>query len=101
MRDDVIEGLAGCALFTAPAFGGVASVRLVPELGPINLLALMFFWWGGALWIGASLVSLAPRRGMTACATLAVTSEALLIVLGVGVLWRELQSAAALREVRR
>jgi hypothetical protein len=69
---------AGCLLFIAPAFGGVAAVRLVPHMGPINLLALLLFWWGGAFWIGISLVSLAPRRGMAACATLAMAGVALL-----------------------
>jgi hypothetical protein len=86
---------AGCVLFTAPAFGGAAAVRLVPQLtgSPVSWIALSFFWWGGALWTGASLVAIAPRRGMTACATLAVASAALLIALGASVLWHELQSA--------
>ena len=77
----------GCALFVAPAIGGLAAVRLVPQAGPINLIALSCFWWGGAFWIGASLVSIAPRRGMTACATLAVIGAALLMALGDGILF--------------
>lgn len=76
--------MVGCALFTAPAIGGVAAVRLVPQMGPINMIALSCFWWGGAFWIGASLVAIAPRRGMAACATLAVAGAALIIALGVG-----------------
>jgi hypothetical protein len=86
---------AGCALFIAPAFGGAAAVRLFPQLmGPqVSWIALSFFWWGGALWIGASLVSIAPRLGMAACATLAVAGEALLIAFGVSVLWHDLQNA--------
>src|SRR5687768_17212391 len=51
---------AGCALFTAPAFGGAAAIRLFPQLTgpPVSWIALSFFWWGGALWIGASLVTI-------------------------------------------
>jgi len=59
----------------------------------VSWIALSCFWWGGALWIGASLVAIAPRRGMAACATLAVAGEALLIAFGVSVLWHDLQSA--------
>lgn len=79
-----------CALFTAPAFGGVAAVALFPQLmgSPVSWIALSFFWWGGALWVGASLVAIAPRRGMAACATLAVTSDVLLIGVGMAV-WRD------------
>lgn len=76
--------LAGLALLAAPAFGGVATVFLVPlwTASPLGWIALPFFWWGGALWTGASLVALAPRRGMAACALLAVGGEALLIGFG-------------------
>lgn len=86
---------AGCALFTAPAFVGAAAVRLFPQLmgPPVSWMALSFFWWGGALWIGGALVAIAPRRGMAACATLAVAGAALLIALGVSALWHDLQSA--------
>ena len=79
--------MAGCALFIVPAISGAAAVRLVPQVGPIGMIALSCFWWGGALWIGASLVAIAPQRGMAACATLAVASAALLIALGAGVLF--------------
>jgi hypothetical protein len=86
---------AGCALFAAPAFAAAATVRLFPHFGgpPVSWIALSFFWWGGALWIGSALVAIAPRRGMTACAALAVAGEALLIALGASVLWHELQRA--------
>jgi len=83
--------LAGLALLSAPAFGGVAAVFLVPQLmdSPVGWIALPFFWWGGALWTGASLVALAPRRGMAACAMLAVAGEALLIGFGGPAVWRD------------
>jgi hypothetical protein len=83
--------LAGLALLAAPAFGGVAVVLLVPQLmdSPVGWIALPFFWWGGALWTGASLVALAPRRGMAACAMLALGGEALLIGFGGPAVWRD------------
>jgi hypothetical protein len=83
--------LAGLALLAAPAFGGVAAVFLLPQLmdSPVGWIALPFFWWGGALWTGASLVALAPRRGMAACAMLAVGGEALLIGFGGPAVWRD------------
>lgn len=89
----ILLAVAGCALLTAPAFGGAAAVRLFPRWAgsPVSWIALSCFWWGGALWIGAALVALAPRRGMAACATLAVTSEVLLIGVGMAV-WRDLSS---------
>jgi hypothetical protein len=82
-----------CALFTAPAFGGAAAVRLFPQLmgPPVSWIALSFFWSGGALGIGALLVTIAPRHGMAACATLAVASEVLLMGVGTAV-WRALSS---------
>lgn len=86
---------AGCSLLAGPAFGGVAAVYLFPHWSgsPVSWIALSFFWWSGALWTGAALVSIAPRLGMAACATLAVAGEALLIALGVSVLWHDLQNA--------
>lgn len=85
--------IAGGLFFIAPAFGGVAAIRLVPQLAssPVSWIALTLCWWGGALWIGTSLVAIAPRRGMAACAMLALAGEALLIALGFGVLWYDLQ----------
>ena len=81
--------MAGCVLFTAPALGGAAATRLVPQLSgsPVSWIAVSCIWWGGAFWIGASLVSLAPRRGMAACVTLAMAGTALLMALGEFVLF--------------
>jgi hypothetical protein len=86
----LLVAVAGCALFAAPAIGGVAAVNLFPHSigSPVSWIALSLFWWGGALWTGASLVVIAPQRGMAACATLAVAAEALLIGLGVTAVWR-------------
>jgi hypothetical protein len=81
----LLVAVAGCALFAAPAFGGLASVYLFPYASdsPVTWIALSLFWWGGALGTGMSLVGIAPQRGMAACATLAVAAEALLIGLGM------------------
>jgi hypothetical protein len=49
----------------------------------VSWIALSFFWWGGALWTGASLVSFAPHSGMAACATLAAIAVAVLIAFGM------------------
>ena len=83
--------LAGVALLAAPAFGGVAAVFLVPRSmdSVLGWIALPVFWWSGALWTGASLVALSPRRGMAACAMLAVASEALLIGFAGPAVWRD------------
>ena len=83
---------AGCAIFSASAFGGLAAVFLFPMVidSPASWIALSLFWWSGALWTGASLVAIAPRRGMVACATLAATAQALLIGVGVMALRRDL-----------
>jgi hypothetical protein len=88
--------LAGSALLTAPAFAGVATVFLLPQLidSPVGWIALPFFWWGGALWTGASLVARAPRRGMAACAMLAGVGEALLIGFGGPAVWRDPSNTA-------
>jgi len=91
----IVLAMAGCALLFAPGLGGAAAVSLFPQLigSPVSWIVLSFFWWGGALGIGASLIAAAPRRGMAACATLAVAVEALLIALGGSVLRHDLQSA--------
>jgi hypothetical protein len=88
---------AGCALLVGPAFVGVAAVFLFPSSdSPLNWIALSFFWWGGALWTGASLVGIAPRRGMAACALLAVVGAALLIAFVVMRPWHHVLSARRL-----
>lgn len=86
--------LAACVLFTAPAFAGVAAVFLFPLLvgSAVSWSALSLFWWGGALWTGASLVTIAPRRGMATCAIVAVIAAALLIAFGATTEPRELSS---------
>lgn len=83
--------LTGLVILSAPAFGGVAAVFLFPRLmdSPVSWIALPVFWWGGALWTGASLVAIAPRRGMAACAILAVVGGALLIGFGGPAVWRD------------
>lgn len=83
--------LAGLALLTVPAFGGVAAVFLVPQLidSPLGWIGLPLFWWGGAFWTGVSLAALAPHRGMAACAMLAVGGVALLIGFGGPAVWRD------------
>jgi hypothetical protein len=78
---------AGCALLAAPAFGGAAAVGLFPQLmgSLVTWIPLSVFWWGGAFWVGASLVAIAPHRGVAACATLAAAGQALLIGVGMAV----------------
>lgn len=87
--------LVGLVLLSAPAFGGVAALFLIPQGmdSPVGWIALPFFWWSGALWAGASLVALAPRSGMAACAMLAVVGEALLIGFGAPAVWRDPSNA--------
>jgi hypothetical protein len=86
--------LAACILFTAPAFAGVAAVFLFPlSVGSAtSWIALSLFWWGGALWTGASLVTIAPQRGIATCATVAVIAGALVIAFGATTEARELSS---------
>lgn len=76
---------AGCALFAIPAFAGVAAVSLFPlHFGSlVSCIPLSLVWWTGALWTGASLVTIAPGRGMATCLMLAVAGEALLIMFGL------------------
>jgi hypothetical protein len=83
--------LAGLTLVSASAFGGLAAVFLFPQamVLPVHWIALPIIWWGGALWTGASLVALAPRRGMAACAMLAGAGETLLIALGGPAVWHD------------
>jgi pimeloyl-ACP methyl ester carboxylesterase len=65
---------AGRALFAIPAFAGVAAVSLFPQLigTLVSWIVLSLFWWGGGLWTGASLATIAPTRGMAACVVLAL-----------------------------
>ncbi|MBI1872848.1 MAG: alpha/beta hydrolase [Acidobacteria bacterium] len=72
-------------MLMVPALAGAASVGLFPQwLGsPVNWVTLFLFWWGGAFWTGAVVVVIAPRRGMAACATLALIGEALLLAIGI------------------
>jgi len=52
------------------------------------------FWWACAVWTGASLVAVAPTRGMAACGVLAVAGEAVLAVIGLTVLRHEVLNAS-------
>ncbi|MGJ5818731.1 hypothetical protein [Paludibaculum fermentans] len=81
--------LAGLALLTPPVVGGFAAVFLVPQwiASPVGWVALALSWWSGAFWTGVTLVALAPRRGMAACTTLAVATDALLIAFGGPAVW--------------
>lgn len=78
----VMLAVTGAVLFLGPAFVGVAAVGLFPQMlgSPASWLIVSFFWLGGALWVGASLVNMKPRHGMAACALLAVATEILLVV---------------------
>lgn len=73
--------VTGGALLVGPLFVGIAAVALFPAsiASPASWIALSCIWCAGALWTGASLVGMAPSRGMAACATLALVGEALLI----------------------
>jgi hypothetical protein len=89
---------AGCALFAIPAFAGVAAVSLFPPLigTLVSWIVLSVFWWGGGLWTGASLVTVAETRGMAACVALALVGEALVIGFGLIEAW---QHAVSVRSV--
>ena len=89
---------AGCALFAIPAFAGVAAVGLFPQLigTLVSWIVLSVFWWGGGLWSGASLVTVAETRGMAACLALALVGEALVIGFGLIGTW---QHAVTVRSV--
>ncbi len=83
--------LAGSGCLAAAALAGVAAVFLFPHWvdSPEGWIALAFFWWSGAFWTGATLVALAPRRGMVASAMLAVGGEVLLIWFSVSAVWTD------------
>jgi hypothetical protein len=86
---------AGCALFATPAFAGVAAVSLFPQLTGtlVSWMVLSLFWWGGGLWTGASLVTIAQIRGMAACVVLALAGEAIFIGFGLIGAWQHAVSA--------
>ena len=70
----------GFAVFAALAFAGVAVVFFFPFIGSgLSWFFLSLFWWSAALCTGVCLVSVAPKHGMTACLTLALAFEALLL----------------------
>ena len=89
---------AGCALFAAPALGGAAAFGMFPQFmgSLVSWITLSVFWWGGSLWIGASLVTMAPRHGMAACATLVAAAAALVIAVGITAVWRGVLDAELL-----
>lgn len=74
-----------CALFVMPAFAGVAAVGLFPTLfGALAAWSLLsIFWWGGALWTGASIVGVSRARGIPACVTVVALGEMLLLTLWI------------------
>lgn len=76
---------AGCALFAMPVVAGVAAVSLFPTLlgALVAWSVLAIIWWGGALWTGASVVAIAPARGIAACLVLVALGEALLLTLWI------------------
>jgi pimeloyl-ACP methyl ester carboxylesterase len=75
--------LAGCMFLTAPAVAGTAAVFLFPAASgsPVAWISLSCFWWGGAVWTGASLTAITPRHGTAACALLAAMGAVLLLAL--------------------
>jgi pimeloyl-ACP methyl ester carboxylesterase len=88
----------GFALFVTLAFAGVAAVSLFPLLigSAISWALLSFFFWSAALWTGVSLVSLAPKHGMTACLALAIAGEALLLSAALFFSWSRAPNAWSL-----
>jgi pimeloyl-ACP methyl ester carboxylesterase len=79
----------GFVLLAGAALGSAAPVFLFPNwLGSAaSWSVLSLLWWGAALWIGVSLVAIAPKRGMAACVVLAITGAILLLAFGAGLLW--------------
>jgi hypothetical protein len=76
------------SLLTSLGFAGTAAVFLFPGFGAsLSMwLGVSFIWWIGAWWTGSSVVSLAPRIGMSLCLLLAVTGESLLVA-AAGSVW--------------
>jgi hypothetical protein len=81
----LLVAAAGCALLAMPVIAGVAAVSLFPTLlgALVAWSVLATIWWGGALWTGASVVAIAPARGLAACLTLVALGEALLLALWI------------------
>jgi hypothetical protein len=79
---------AGCWLFASSALAGVAAVSLFPSFmgSALSWIVLSSIWWSGALFTGASLVSIGEVRGMAACVLLAIFFEALLVAFGLAIL---------------
>ena len=73
----------GCLQFGSLAFAGLAPVAMFPALlgTPASWVVLLVTWWSGAFFTGFTLVSLSPARGAAASMLLALTGEALLLVL--------------------
>ena len=94
----VVLGALGLTLFVILAFAGVAVVSVFPFLlgTAKSWVILSLFWWGAALWTGVSLVSIAPKCGMTACLTLALVVELLLIASGFFFGWSQGLNVSAL-----
>lgn len=79
----VLLAVWGGIALIGPVLLGTAAVSLFPGSfgSPMNWISLSFFWWGGALWTGASMVNKAPSRGMAAGTVLAAAGLALMIAL--------------------
>jgi len=87
-------GALGFALFITLAFAGVTAVFMFPSLDPgVRWVLLSLFWWGAAFWTGVSLVSVAPKHGMAACLTLAVTGEAMFLAFRLIFVWIQAPNA--------
>jgi hypothetical protein len=78
----LLLAMMGAVLFAGPAFAGIASRYIAPNAqgSMIPWLALTVFWCGGASFTGVALVKIAPRRGMAACALLAMIGISLVLV---------------------
>jgi hypothetical protein len=83
--------VSGCVLFAALAFAGVAAINLFPQFvgSFLSWSVLLLVWWGGALWTGISLVSIAPKPGMPACLAVVLASETVVTALWLLSLWSD------------
>ena len=73
----------GCLQFGSLAFAGFAPVAMFPALlgTSASWVWLSVTWWSGAFFTGFTLVSVSPARGAVASVLVALTGEALLLVL--------------------